>query len=125
MDSALARLCDQYFRSWMAADPFAATEFGVAGYDSEVPDPSREADAARMAGLERVAAEAARIDPARLQPDERVSRSMLLRLAADQREELGARLDELAVTATSIGVQVRVLALVPRAPLTDARRARD
>src|SRR6266540_2373103 len=72
MDSALARLCDQYFRSWMAADPFAATEFGVAGYDSEVPDPSREADA-----------------------------------------------------ATSIGVQVRVLALVPRAPLTDARRARD
>lgn len=125
MDSALARLCDEYFRSWMAADPFAATEYGVAGYDAEVPDPGRDADTTRMAGLERVAAEAARIDPATLEPDERVSRSMLLRLAADQREELGARLDELAVTATSIGVQIRVLALVPRAPLTDARRARD
>src|SRR6266508_3153776 len=82
MDSQLARLCDAYFRSWMAADPFTATEFGV-------------------------------------------SRSMLLRLAADEREELGGRLDELAVTATSVGAQTRVLTLVPRAPLNEPRRARD
>src|SRR6266511_2911892 len=103
MDSQLARLCDAYFRSWMAADPFTATEFGVTGYDAEV----------------------ARLDPATLTPDERVSRSMLLRLAADEREELGGRLDELAVTATSVGAQTRVLTLVPRAPLNEPRRARD
>src|SRR6266511_3197741 len=53
MDSQLARLCDAYIRSWMAADPFTATEFGVTGYDAEVPDPSREADSARIAELER------------------------------------------------------------------------
>src|SRR6266542_2420874 len=94
MDSQLARLCDAYFRSWMAADPFTATEFGVTGYDAEVPDPSREADSARIAELERLGAEVARLDPATLTPDERVSRSMLLRLAADEREELGGRLDE-------------------------------
>src|SRR6266700_2968955 len=125
MDSKLAQLCDAYFRSWMAADPFSATEFGVAGYDAEVPDPSRDADRARMAELARLGAEAARIDPAVLAPDERVSRSMLLRLAADEREELAGRLDELAVTATQAGAQTRILALVPRAPLTDAQRARD
>src|SRR6266540_1427025 len=85
MDSQLARLCDAYFRSWMAADPFTATEFGVTGYDAEVPDPSREADSARIAELERLGAEVARLDPATLTPDERVSRSMLLRLAADER----------------------------------------
>ena len=125
MDSQLARLCDAYFRSWMASDPFTATEFGVTGYDAEVPDPSREADSARIAELERLGAEVARLDPATLTPDERVSRSMLLRLAADEREELGGRLDELAVTATSVGAQTRVLTLVPRAPLNEPRRARD
>jgi uncharacterized protein (DUF885 family) len=125
MDSRLARVCDEYFRSWMAADPFSATEYGVPGYDAEVPDPSRGADRARMAELERTGAEAARIDPAGLAPDERVSRSMLLRLAADQREQLAGRLDELAITATSVGAQTRVLALVPRAPLTDPKRAGD
>src|SRR6266545_4895847 len=125
MDSQLARLCDAYFRSWMAADPFTATEFGVTGYDAEVPDPSREADSARIAELERFGAEVVRLDPATLTPDERVSRSMLLRLAADEREELGGRLDELAVTATSVGAQTRVLTLVPRAPLNEPRRARD
>src|SRR6266508_180863 len=125
MDSQLARLCDAYFRSWMAADPFTATEFGVTGYDAEVPDPSREADSARIAELERLGAEVARLDPATLTPDERVSRSMLLRLAADEREELGGRLDELAVTATSVGAQTRVLTLVPRAPLNEPRRARQ
>src|SRR6266511_3761444 len=83
MDSQLARLCDAYFRSWMAADPFTATEFGVTGYDAEVPDPSREADSARIAELERLGAEVARLDPATLTPDERVSRSMLLRLDAE------------------------------------------
>jgi uncharacterized protein (DUF885 family) len=125
MDSKLARLSDEYFRSWMAADPFTATEFGVAGWDAEVPDPSRDADRARMAELERVGAEAERIGPAGLAPDERVSRSMLLRLAADEREALDGRLHELAVTATQEGVQTRVLSLVPRAPITDPQRARD
>jgi uncharacterized protein (DUF885 family) len=125
MHAQLAQACDRYFRSWMAADPFTATEFGVPGYDAEVPDPSREADGARVAELDRLAAEAAAVDPAELLPDERVSRSMLLRQAADQREELGARLEEVAVTATSAGAQTRVLALVPRAPLADPGRVSD
>lgn len=125
MDATLARLCDGYFRSWMASDPFTATEIGVAGWDAEVPDPSREADRARVAELERLGAEVSAIDPAVLAPDERVSRSMLLRLAADEREALAGRLMELAVTATQQGVQTRVLALVPQAPLTDPRRARE
>jgi uncharacterized protein (DUF885 family) len=125
MDSALAGLCDEYFRSCMAADPFTATEYGVPGYNAEVPDPSRAAAAARIAELDRIVAAARSIDPGGLGPVERVNRSMLLRLAADQRQELAARLDELTVTATAAGAQVRVLAVVPRAPLTDAKRASD
>ncbi len=50
---------------------------------------------------------------------------MLLRTIADRRAVCAARLDDVAVTATSTGAQTRMLALVPRAPLTDAGRARD
>jgi uncharacterized protein (DUF885 family) len=125
MDTELARIADDYFRAWMAADPFTATEFGVPGHDAEVPDPSRESEDAYLAGLEGIAARARALDPARLRPDERVTRSMLLRLIGDQRAELSARLSEVAVTATTTGVQTRLFAVVPRAPLTDAGRAQD
>ncbi len=122
---ALARLSDDYFRCWLTADPFTATEFGVPGYDAEVPDPGRAAEQAHLAELERIATEAAALDPRALDPQERVTRSMLERLAADRRAELAARLAEVAVTATTVGVQTRVFAVVPRAPVTDAGRARD
>jgi uncharacterized protein (DUF885 family) len=125
METALGQLCDQYFRACMAADPFTATEYGVSGYDAEVPDPSRAAATASIAELDRIVAAATSIEATALGPVERVNRSMLLRMAADRRQELGARLDELTVTATSAGAQTRVLAVVPRAPLTDARRATD
>jgi uncharacterized protein (DUF885 family) len=125
MDTDLARLADDYFRHWTAADPLTATEFGVPGHDAEVPDPSREAEETYLAELDRIAAQAQAVDPAGLHSDERVTRSMLLRLIGDQRAELAARLSEVAVTATSTGVPTRLLAVVPRAPLTDAERARD
>jgi len=88
---ALARLSDDYFRCWLTADPFTATEFGVPGYDAEVPDPGRAAEQAHLAELERIATEAAALDPRALDPQERVTRSMLERLAADRRAELAAR----------------------------------
>ena len=50
----LAALGGEYFRTHFAARPFAATAFGVAGYDAEVPDPGRAADErlrGRLAGL--------------------------------------------------------------------------
>jgi uncharacterized protein (DUF885 family) len=125
MDTELARLADDCFRRRMAADPLTATEFGVPGYDAEVADPSREAEAAHLAALDRIAARARALDPASLDGDDLVTRSMLLRTIDDERAGLAARLSEVAVTATSTGVQTRLLALVPRAALSDAQRARD
>jgi uncharacterized protein (DUF885 family) len=124
MDTELARIANDYFRRWMVADPFTATEFGVPGHDAEVPDPSREAEDAYAAELDRLATRARAVDPATLDPDERVTRSMLLRTIGDQRAELAARLSEVAVTATTTGVQTRLFAVIPRAPLSDAERAR-
>jgi uncharacterized protein (DUF885 family) len=125
MDIDLARIADDYFRCWMAADPLTATEFGVPGHDAELPDPSREAEDAHLAELDRIATRAGAIDPVTLDPGERVTRSMLLRTIADRRAELASRLSEVAVTATTVGAQTRLFAVVPRAPLSDAGRARD
>jgi len=125
MDTALARIAEDYFRRWMAADPLTATEFGVPGHDAEVPDPSLEAERAHLAELDRIAERARAVDPATLDAEERVTRSMLLRTIADRQAELAARLWEVAVTATTTGLQTRLFALVPRAPLSDAGRARD
>ena len=124
MDSDLARIADDYFRRWAAADPFTATEFGVPGFDAEVPDPIREAEDAYLADLDRIGERAQAVDEDTLDPGERVTRSMLLRMVDDQRALLGSRLSEVAVTATTAGVQTRLFAVVPRAPLTDAGRAR-
>jgi uncharacterized protein (DUF885 family) len=123
MDETLARTAEDYFRCWMRADPLTATESGVPGHDAEVPDPSREAEDAHLAELDRIAARAAAVDPAALDPQERVTRSMLLRLIADRRADLAARLSEVAVTATTTGMQTRLFAVVPRAPLSDPGRA--
>jgi uncharacterized protein (DUF885 family) len=125
VDTDLARIADDYFRCWMAADPLTATEFGVPGHDADLPDPSRAAEDAQIAELDRIAARAGAVEPDTLDPGERVTRSMLLRTIADRRAELASRLSEVAVTATSVGAQTRLFAVVPRAPLSDAGRARD
>src|SRR6266545_2911607 len=100
MDTALAQIADDYFRCWMAAEPLTATELGVPGHDADVPDPSREAEDAYLAELDRIAARAGAVEPAALDTDERVTRSMLLRTIADRRAVCAARLDDVAVTAT-------------------------
>jgi len=41
---SMARLGARYHEVHYAADPIAATVDGVAGYDAEMPDPSRAAD---------------------------------------------------------------------------------
>jgi uncharacterized protein (DUF885 family) len=124
MDAELARIADDYFRLWTAADPITATEFGVPGHDAEVPDPSREAQEVYLAELDRIAARALAVDSATLRPGERLTRSMLVRTVEDQRALLATQLFEVAVTATTNGIQTRLFAIVPRAPLTDAEQAR-
>ncbi|TDC53264.1 DUF885 domain-containing protein [Jiangella ureilytica] len=123
LDDPLTALADEYFDLQMRADPLTATAFGVAGYDGEVPDPSREADQRRMDQLAALAERLAGIDPAGLDEQERVTHAMLGRLLRDGRAVLAAGLGadafEVAVTGSIAGAQSLVLSTVPAVRLAD------
>lgn len=115
----LARLGEEYFRLHFAADPLLASVFGVAGYDGEVPDPSREAAARQRAALARVEAELATVDPAALDQQDRISHTILARLLRDEQRTLGDGLAEVAVSASISGPLAQVVSTMPAATGTD------
>jgi uncharacterized protein (DUF885 family) len=123
MDPILDRLGEEYVAAHYGADPFAATISGVAGYDAEVPDPSRAAAAQLRERLGALATALDSLDPAALDPADRVSHGMLARLLRDERETLHHGLDEVAVTATMLGPLAQVVATVPAATVNDAPAA--
>jgi len=119
VDPTLARLGDDYFQAYYAANPFAATASGISGYDADVPDPSRAgADRlrARLAGL---TAEVEQLDPAGLGAADRVSHAMLGSLLGYAHDTLIHGLDEVAVTASMMGPLASVVSTVPVAPVGD------
>lgn len=119
MDPELARLSDDYFRSWCAARPISATTSGVSGYDAEVPDPSRAADDRLRDRLARLAAGLAGIDPAPLPQADRVSHAMLSRLLRDRQEGLRHGLSEVSVSATMMDTFAGVMSAVPVASVAN------
>lgn len=68
MQPTLARLGEDYVAAHYGADPFEATVSGVAGFDAEVPDPSRAAAETLRSRLAAVASVLDRVDPGSLAP---------------------------------------------------------
>jgi len=111
----LAALGDEYFRARNEADPFGATVFGVAGYDGEVPDPSRAGAERAAARLSDIAGELATLDPGTLDERDWVSHSWLTQVIADEQDVLRGGLDEVAVSASIAGVVPLLVGTVPTA----------
>ena len=119
MDPTVARLGEEYFRAHLAARPFAATVYGVAGYDAEVPDPGRDAEAGLRSRFAGIAGELAGVDRSGLAVPDRVSHAVLeTRLRAEQ-ETLRWGLHEVAVSATMMGAVPALVSLVPSASVAD------
>ncbi len=116
----LARLGDEYFDRRFAADPFLATAFGVPGYESDVPDPSRAAAARHRAELARIAAELATVDRETLNASDRISHAVLTRLLDDEQRGLRDGVGEVAVTASGTGPVAQMISTVPIGTGTDA-----
>jgi uncharacterized protein (DUF885 family) len=123
MDATLARLSEDYFRTYCAANPFGATIFGVSGYDAEVPDPSRAADDRLRERLAGFATELAGLDPEPLSQTDRVSHAMLARTLRDQQDSLRHGLDEVAVSATMMGPFSGVVGLAAATSVADPAHA--
>ena len=87
-DADLRRLGAEFFALRHGSDPFNATMLGVAGFDDQVPDPSREAAAATARRLAAVEQAAAALDPAALDDDDRTDRAVLIGLSEGVRSDL-------------------------------------
>ncbi|WP_432977019.1 DUF885 domain-containing protein [Dactylosporangium sp. CA-233914] len=117
---ALDHIGDEYFHTTFAADPFAATVFGVPGHEADVPDPSRAAAERRQAELARMAGDLREVGTARLGTQERISHAILTRLLADGRRMLRDATSEVAVTASIAGPFAQAVSVVATAPEPDA-----
>ena len=119
----LAQLAEDYFHGRLAANPFEATVFGVPGYDSRVPDPSRTADQERVRVLRDQQKRLDAIPTGGLTDDERTSRSMLARALRDEIAECSAGLREVSISGSVAGTLSEVLAAVPLVSLPDGTAA--
>ena len=91
--SALATLADRAWERTLELNPTMATVYGDERFDDRLDDPGPAGRAARRAFAEDVRAGAAAIDPAGLDPEERITRRLLVLVADQQVEDDDLRFD--------------------------------
>src|SRR6266550_3655391 len=92
-------LADRLHRRWLESNPFAATMYGIPGYDNLVPDESEEGRRAWRAELGRFLDEADVIAGGRLTPAEAVTLDCAKEAATQEREAIDLAGAEHTVTA--------------------------
>ena len=118
-------LSDSFHERWLLTHPFAASTYGIPGYDDRVPDASESGEAARRSELESVRAETERLDPSALSEADAVTLGCLREYIADEMRGLDVRLVEHTVTAMPFSGPAVLLATAARTVLADERAADD
>src|SRR5260370_37278426 len=111
-------LADRFHRRWLEANPFAATMYGIAGYDHLLPDESEEGQQAWRAEVGQFLAEADAIDPRSLTPAGAVTLDRTRAAAAHQRDRIDMAPAEHPVTAMLFAGPATFLAVAAPAGLT-------
>jgi uncharacterized protein (DUF885 family) len=117
-------LADEYLELTFTADPLWATLLGLPGHDDALPDRSAAGEAVFRAGCLDIAARAEAVDPARLDPDETVTRSMLVQQARSTVDQLDAHMVEHGISNLFVSPAAELLALFPMLVLSDVDRTR-
>ena len=81
-------LADRLHRRWLEENPFAATMYGIPGYDDLVPDSSEEGEQAWRAEVGRFLAEADVIAGGPLTPAEAVTLDCAKAAAVQEQEAI-------------------------------------
>jgi uncharacterized protein (DUF885 family) len=118
----LGALADEYWDYTLEINPTSAMMLGDHRFDDKVEEASREAEDAQIARLRDFAARAAEIDPARLDPDELITRDMLVFGASTDADELETRAAEFFVNHT-MGLQAMLPVYISQLPIEEPAHA--
>jgi uncharacterized protein (DUF885 family) len=123
--SAVRALADDFHERWLATHPFAASIFGVPGYDGRVPDDSEAGEASRRSEVESTLVEVDRLRLASLSEPDGITLACLRENAVGELRDLDARLIEHTVTAMPFSGPSELLATAARTVLADEQAAAD
>jgi uncharacterized protein (DUF885 family) len=114
-------LADRFHQRWLEANPFAATMYGIPGYDDLVPDESEEGEQTWRAEVARFGREAGAIVPG--DPADAVTLECTKAMAAQELATIDMARAEYTVTAMQYAGPPALLALTARTVLVDAAAA--
>jgi uncharacterized protein (DUF885 family) len=116
-------LADRFHQRWLEANPFAASSYGIPGYDDLVPDDSEEGTQAWRAEVARFTREADAIARGPLTPADSVTLDCTREAAAQEIAIIDLARAEYTVTAMQYAGPPALLALAARTVLVDQAAA--
>jgi uncharacterized protein (DUF885 family) len=117
--TAVRDLADRFHQRWLEANPFAATVYGIPGYDDLVPDESEEGERAWRAEAEQFLAEADAIAGEQLTPADAVTLDCTRQAVTQELESIDLAQAEYTVTAMQFAGPATFLAVAARTVLID------
>ena len=116
-------LADRFHERWLEQNPFAASMYGIPGYDDLVPDESEEGARARRAEAERFVAEADEIAAGPLTPADAVTLECTREAAAQEIAIVDMAPEDHTVTAMQYSGAALFMAVAARTVLVDVPAA--
>src|ERR1700722_12491743 len=110
-------LADRFHERWLHANPFAATMYGIPGYDDLLPDASAEGQGAWRAEVAQFLEEAAVIADGQLAPADAVTLDCMSEAATQELARIDLAEDEYTVTAMHFAGPAAFLAVAARTVL--------
>ncbi|HYB16588.1 MAG TPA: DUF885 domain-containing protein [Streptosporangiaceae bacterium] len=121
--TAVRDLADRFHQRWLQANPFAATMYGIPGYDDLVPDESEEGEQAWRAEAERFGAEADALAGEQLTAADAVTLDCTKEAVTQELESIDLARAEYTVTAMQFAGPATFLAVAARTVLIDPEAA--
>ncbi len=121
--TSISDLADRLHERWLAANPFAATMYGIPGYDDLVPDESEEGRQAWRAEVGQFLGEADAFAAEQLTPAEAVTLDCTREAAVQELEVIDLAAAEYTVTAMQYVGPAAFLATAARTVLLDPAAA--
>src|SRR5215472_7667955 len=121
--SAPRDLADRFHQRWLKEYPFAATMYGIPGYDHLLPDESEAGQRAWRAEVEGFLREAAAIASGPLAPADAVTLGCIREAGAHELDDIDMARAEHTVTAMQFAGPATFLAVAARTVLVDPEAA--